>query len=247
MKRDYFYIASYVIAAIAFFLYDGCRDKREAKLLNEIAKQSGIIQETHGVASQLVTVVDNQRQLKNELQASLESFRNDWGDIKKILKQNNERILQFSTAYLHVAAKKDTVIIYPMDSAQWRFRLTYPDSVSPFIAYDGLIQSRNIIGNWRSPNPLPITAVLTETSKGVWKSRLIAPEWITVDSIQVRSLPPDKIATKKKISFVGGVGFGYAFNDKWLMSFNAGVRIKRMYFIGEGSSQDIRLNVLREF
>lgn len=244
----------FAILAIIFFFYDGCRDKQEAKLRNEIAKQSGIIQERDGIASQLVTVVNNQRQLSNELKSVIEDFRGDWSDIKKVLKQNNERLLQFSTAYLRITDKRDTVVIYPMDSAsaaQWRFTLLYPDSLKPFIAYEGLIfpQSRNIIGNWRSPNPLPITAVLTETSKGVWKSRLIAPEWIVVDSIQVRSLPADKIATSRKISFVGGVGVGYGFNDsKWIFSAHAGVKIKRMYFIGEGSSQaDFRINILREF
>lgn len=250
-RKDLIYISLIGTGVLIFFLYDGCRDKREAKLLNEIATESKLRKDADGKYSQLVTVIDGNSTLMRELKSSLdENFK----DVKKILKKNDERLLMFSTSLLRFKEKSDTVTIYPMDStsdAEWRFRLVYPDSLKPILAYDGFIlpQFRRIAGQWTSPNPLSITAILTETSKGNWNSRLIAPEYVIVDSIIVRSLPADKIAKQNKFRFVAGVGGGYSFaNQQPVFSMSAGFKLKRMIFLGDGStSGDLQLKMLREF
>lgn len=250
MKRDYFYIAGIVILAVVIFFMDKCGEKREARLRNEIAKQSGMIEEGKGRYSQLIIVTNSTNSLIKELQGSLDG---QFDNIRKFLKKNDERLLAFSTAYATFKGKKDSVLIFaaePLTLADWKFKLQYPDSTNPFITYDGLIfaQSKRITGDWKF-DKLKVSFILTETEKGNWNARVSAPEFVIIDSITTRALPPDKIAKTKKISFVCGLGTGYAFNDnKWLFSVSAGVKIKRMYFTSEASSQaDLRLNILREF
>lgn len=250
MKRDYFYIAGIVILAVVIFFMDKCGEKREAKLRNEIAKQSGIIQEAEGRYSQLVTVTNSTNSLVKELQGSLDG---QFDNIRKFLRKNDERLLAFTTAYASLKGKKDSVLIFPANpitNADWQFRLTYPDSTKPFIEYEGLIfsQSQRITGGWKF-NKFPISFILTETSSGNWNARISAPEYFIIDSIETRALPPDKIASSKKFKFIGGFGAGYSFNsDSPIFSLNVGCKIKKMEFVMNGSTEKaVQLNICREF
>lgn len=250
-RKDVFYISLVAALVILLFIQDKCNSKEKAELRNELAAKSALVKDGEGKYSQLVTVVNGNSSLLSELKTALdENFK----DVKSILKKNDERLLMFSTSHLRFKEKTDTVFIYPMDStseAEWRFRLVYPDSVNPILAYEGFIlpQFRQIAGQWTSPNPLSITAILTETSKGNWNSRLIAPEYVIVDSIIVRALPPDKIAKQNKFRFVVGIGGGYSFsNQQPVFSMSAGFKLKRMIFLGDGStSGDLQLKMQREF
>lgn len=251
MRERTIFISIIGVLVILLFIQDKCNSKREAKLLNEIAEKSGLIKDADGKYAQLITVVGGNSSLLSELKTALDE---NFSDVKSILKKNDERLLMFSTSLLRFKEKSDTVIIYPMDStseAEWRFRLVYPDSIKPILAYEGFIlpQLRRIAGQWTSPNPLSITAILTETSKGNWSSRLIAPEYVIVDSIIVRALPPDKIAKQNKFRFVVGIGGGYSFsNQQPVFSMSAGFKLKRMIFLGDGStSGDLQLKMQREF
>lgn len=252
MKSNERLIAYGIIIAgvIFFFLYDGCRDKKEAKLLNEIAMEAGLRKEADGRYSQLITVVDNGNALMRELKASMDGGFND---IKKYLRKNDERLLAFTTAYLSLRGQRDTTLVFnadPKTGADWQFKLLYPDSANSFIEYDGLAfwQNRQIIGNWTF-NRVPLTFILTETAKGNWNARVVGPDYFVVDSIVTRALPAEKIAEARRIALVAGLGAGWDFEKGApLFSLSAGIRVKKMRFMATGSTrQDVQLQMIRDF
>lgn len=252
MKKNERLITYGVIAAlaIAFFFYDGCRDRKEAKLLNEIAMEAGLRKEADGRYSQLVTVVDNSNTLMKELKASMEG---GFDDIRKYLRKNDERLLAFTTAYMSLRGQRDTTLIFnadPKTGADWQFKLLYPDSANSFIEYDGLVfwQNREIIGNWTFKR-VPLSFILTETTNGNWNARVVGPDYFIVDSIVTRALPPEKIAESKRFNFVAGLGAGWNFEQSApLFSLSAGARIRKMRFMATVSTrQDIQLQISRDF
>jgi hypothetical protein len=56
---------------------------------------------------------------------------------------------------------------------------------------------------------LPLQIVLTEEKRGIWKSRLIGPDWLVVDSMSVNSLPAEQYTENKERKLQFMVGGGY--------------------------------------
>ena len=154
---------------------------------------------------------------------------------------------------MSLRGQRDTTLILnadPKTGADWQFKLLYPDSANSFIQYDGLAfwKDRMITGNW-SFKRVPLSFILTETQKGNWNARVVGPDYFIIDSIVTRALSPDKIAERRRFSFVAGLGAGWSFEDEApLFSLTAGVRIKKMRFLATGSTnQDVQLQIIRDF
>ena len=83
----------------------------------------------------------------------------------------------------------------PIDSNIIKLDLKYPNSSESFINWNGKIDTKNLtyLGEWKF-GKLPLQVILTETSNGMWSSKLIGPNWLIVDSMTVNSLPPSEIA-----------------------------------------------------
>jgi hypothetical protein len=94
-----------------------------------------------------------------------------------------------------------------VDSSKINFKLTYPDTRSPFIVWDGSINrhTAQYRGDWKF-GKLPISIVVTEEARGLWKHRLVGPDWLLVDSLIVKSIPPKEYSNTKEslLNIIGG-------------------------------------------
>ena len=83
--------------------------------------------------------------------------------------------------------------------------LKYPNDKEPFINWNGSVDKQSAFykGEWTF-GKLPLQIVLTEESRGLWKSRLVGPEWLKVDSMTINSLPPNDNNIRNLQFFVGG-------------------------------------------
>jgi uncharacterized membrane-anchored protein YhcB (DUF1043 family) len=172
----------------------------------EIVKLDTLKKERDGQYAKLVSYFESEKTLK-------ESLREDNKELSKLVEAQNERILMLNQAVVSLedAISKGEVDIDPTDSTIVKVNLTYPDSENPFINWNGKIFTDNLTysGKW-SFGSLPIEILLTETERGLWKSRLIGPDWLKVDSINVKSLPPSDIADDPNVDNFGIlVGGGY--------------------------------------
>ena len=97
------------------------------------------------------------------------------------------------------------------DTNSINLSLRYPKADSSFINWDGSISinTKEYFGEWTFGH-LPVQIILTETKRGLWNSRFIGPSWMTVDSMEIKSLPVESIATIEKertFGFIIGGGF----------------------------------------
>jgi hypothetical protein len=84
---------------------------------------------------------------------------------------------------------------------------------------------------------------MTETDRGLWRSRLIGPDWLVVDDIEVNSLPPENFQdpTQKdprKFGFTMGGGYVRSFDATIPhgLSVGAGLYYKKHAIIVNGTT-----------
>ena len=86
----------------------------------------------------------------------------------------------------------------------------------PFIFWDGFINKHTAEYNGIfSFGKLPVKIILTEEKRGLWKSRLVGPDWLKVDSLSILSLPPELYPTvkPKNIQWLVGGTYYYGLNS----------------------------------
>ena len=124
------------------------------------------------------------------------------------------------------------------DTNKIDIELNYPNDEDNFITWDGYVnkQSSFYKGEWRF-GELPLQVIMTETNRGLWKSRLVGPKWLKVDSIEVNSLPLPIKEKKSNLSLILGGGYIKSFSDTPnAVSIGAGIRFKDHKLIINGTT-----------
>lgn len=216
-KMEFRLIAGLIIVIIIFHLKN---QKIQRDLYNqlqiankEILKLDTLKKERDGQYAKLVNYFETDKTLKKEL-----ADKNK--ELSELIKDQNERILMLNSSIITLESKitSGQVTVDSTDSSIINLSIKYPDSNDPFINWDGKIftESNSYLGEWKF-GKLPIQVVLTETERGLWNSRLIGPDWLKVDSIEVKSLPPSEFGKKEDVS-----NFGLTFGGGFLASLNPG-------------------------
>jgi hypothetical protein len=219
------------------------------ELKKSIIAADSLVKEADGRYAKLFDYYNTEKDLKKELQKSN-------SDLYKIIKKQDERVLSLTTT---VISLRSAVVggfgkFNPDDTNQIQLALRYPDLVSPFIKWDGFVDRRNAryLGNW-SFDKLPFQIVLTEEKRGLWKHRLIGPEWLIVDSLNIQSLPPDEYTptVERKIQFLLGGGYYKSLtNPNWgAVHIGAGISLfdQHNLILGATTNQELGLNYYYKF
>jgi len=216
MLSDRFYQAVLVVLLV-ILAWLGIRlemIKSQAKDQNDSLKKSIIAsdqltKEIDGRYSKLVDYYKSQKELNSQLKESNK-------ELYESIKKQNERILNLTRAVttLREEVSEGFGKIDPKDTNKISLELRYPEEKNPFITWSGWV-NRNTAqyrGNW-SFGKLPIEIVVTEESHGLWKHRIVGPEWFIVDSLSVVSLPPSGyVPQKKAVQFMLGGGYVRSLN-----------------------------------
>lgn len=172
-------------------------------LKKSIIMNDSLTKEADGRYAKLVDYYNSEKDLKNELKESNKK-------LYEVIKKENEKILSLTNAIITLqgVVNEGFANFDPNDSNKINLALKYPNDKEPFINWNGSIDKRSAFykGEWTF-GKLPLHIVLTEEQRGLWKSRLIGPEWLKVDSMTINSLPPkdfDNDQLKKLQFFVGG-------------------------------------------
>tara|TARA_Y100000389_G_scaffold197624_1_gene232584 strand:- start:11654 stop:12361 length:708 start_codon:yes stop_codon:yes gene_type:complete len=172
----------------------------------EVVKLDKTKKEIDGQYAKLVNSFETEKSIKKSLEKSNRG-------LYKTLKKKDEKILMLNDAVISLKAEisSGNVSIDKNDTNSIVLNLRYPEADSSFINWDGTItlDTKKYLGEWTFKN-LPIQIVLTETKRGLWNSRFIGPNWLTVDSMEIKSLPAAKIAAvdkELKLGFILGGGY----------------------------------------
>jgi hypothetical protein len=174
-------------------------------LKKSIIMNDSLVKEAEGRYSKLVNYYNTEKDLKEQLKESNK-------DLYNIVKKSNEKILSLTNVVITLQGQVNSGFgkIDKLDSNKIDLTLKYPNDNNPYINWKGSINRKTAYynGEW-SFGKLPLQIVLTEEQKGLWKSRLIGPEWLKVDSMIVNSLPNKDYCDNqlKKLQFLVGAGY----------------------------------------
>lgn len=218
-------------------LYEQMRENNRQLVLN-----SKLVKEKDGQYSKFVDNFNTQKDLLIQL-------KNENKDLYKVIKKNDEKLLSITNTV--ISLKKEIIEGFgkfnPKDSNLINLSLKYPTNDDWFISWDGTVHKKTAYYKGEfSFGKLPLQIVLTETTKGIWNSRLIGPKWLIVDSIEVKALDPKEynntpaldILDERKTGFIMGGGFNRSF-DKTIpnsLSIGFGVYYKNHSLIMNGTT-----------
>jgi hypothetical protein len=218
-SKDKFFIVLIVILILLLLFFgwrmEGMRSeavRQNDELKKSIIASDKLTMESEGRYAKLVDYYRTEKDLIKEL-------KNTNSDLAKDIKKQNERILSLTSTVITFksALEEGMGKFNPNDSNQIDLALRYPDAKNPFAKWDGYVNTKTTKynGNWTF-NKLPVQIVLTEESRGLWKNRVIGPDWFIIDSLQVNSLPPDKYTptVEKKLQFMVGVDYLKSLSNK---------------------------------
>lgn len=175
------------------------------ELKKSIIESDRLIQESNGSYVKLVDYYTSEKEL-------LKDLKKDNKDLYKTINGQGEKILSLTKTIVTLREKIDTGFgkVNSLDTNKIDLKLTYPTSTDPFIKWTGSVNKRTTKydGAWTF-GKLPISIIVTEETRGLWKERIIGPDWFIVDSINVKSLPPEEYVPEKERNIQLLVGGGY--------------------------------------
>jgi len=243
-----------LVIILAFFawrleLIKSDSNTQSTELKKSIIAADSLVKEADGRYAKLVNYYNSESDLKKELQKSN-------ADLYKVIKKQDERILSLTTSVITLRSKVEDGFgkFNPDDTNQIQLALRYPDRDKPFIKWDGLVDRRTAqyLGNWTF-GELQLQLILTEEKRGLWKHRLVGPEWLVVDSLRIESLPPEKYVsqTDRKIQFLLGGGVYRSMIDprELMLNIGAGVNYANRHsvIVNATSRQELGLNYYYRF
>lgn len=203
----------------------------QKKLYQKIEEGNKIIvesdkttKEDDGQYAKLVDYFNTEKELNQQLKSQNKELYN-------LIKKQDEKLLMINNTVISMKQElaegfgnineKDTNLI--------DLKLNYPSDGDSFITWNGYVNRNNAFysGNWNF-GKLPLQVVMTETDRGLWKSRLIGPDWLLVDSIEINSLPLPTIEEQGNLSLILGGGYIKSFDPNGInaVSIGGGVRFK---------------------
>lgn len=175
------------------------------ELKKSIISNDSLVKEAEGRYVKLVNYYNTENDLKEQLKESNKELYN-------VIKKDGEKILSLTKAIIVLQDQVNSGFgsINSSDTNKINLNLKYPNDIDPFIKWDGSINRKTAYynGKW-SFGHLPLQIVLTEEQRGLWKSRLIGPDWLKVDSMTINSLPNKDYCDNelKKLQFLIGAGY----------------------------------------
>lgn len=211
MKDKFNSILLIILLIIIIFLgwrinaIQNANEDAQDALKKSIIMNDSLTKEADGRYAKLVNYYNTEKDLKNELKESNKELYN-------VIKKENERILSLTNAVITLqgVVNEGFANFDPNDSNKINLALKYPTDKEPFINWNGSIDKTSAFykGEWTF-GKLPLQIVLTEEKRGLWKSRLVGPDWLKVDSMTVNSLPAEEYVNNelKKLQFFVGGGY----------------------------------------
>jgi len=217
MNKDTIYriLGTIMSGAIIVLLMKNCElqkgyDREIDQLKKSIIASDKLTKEADGRYAKLVDYYASEKDLLNDLKKNnLELY--------KEIKRQDEKLLSITSSIISLDEKvvQGFGQTDPVDTNRLNLSLRYPDEKDPFVFWDGWINKNTAAyrGTF-SFGKLPIKVVLTEESRGLWKSRIIGPDWLKVDSLSILSIPPEEyvVVKPKKVQWLVGGSYVYTMN-----------------------------------
>jgi hypothetical protein len=218
MNKDNFNRIAFIVLIFVIIFMSWKISLTQQDLLNlsddvkkSIIASDKLTKEANGQYAKIVDYYKSQEDLISELRSTnLELYKKVRGQDERLLSITNA-IITLDKKVVSGFAKRD-----PLDTNQLNLSLKYPTEKDPFVFWDGWVNKNTAAYRGEfSFSKLPIKIVLTEESRGTWKSRLIGPTWLKVDSLTISSIPPKDYPTiiQNKVQWLVGGSYIKTLNN----------------------------------
>lgn len=227
-------LVAILLITITFFGIKTHRMNNERdRMVKEIIQKDVLVKEKDGQYKKVVDYLKSERDLKAQL-------KKEHLELYKQVKDKDDKILSLTNVIATLKGKKDTGTVIKNADSSYSFISYYPQQTDYFVKYSGRLvpTKKQVYGEWEF-GQLAFDMVLTETKTGIWEYRLIGPEYLIVNKMEVNSLKPKEYSETKatKMPFMSPlVGMGYR---KYLsdgtstVTLNGGVAIMdKIYILG---------------
>jgi hypothetical protein len=255
MKKHFIYLGIIIAIILAFSVKSWLDIRKWEKVVQDyrrvIIDQDSLRLEENGTYRKLVDDMHTERSLKEFLKEEnsnlFESVQEEKGKVKSLT-----RI---------IASFKETDIVnvlppssFSEDGKEIDFTSFYPNKLEPFITFTGNINTdtKKLLENWKFSD-INIDLVVNETTTGFYEAIADVPDFMSISSIEVNSLPTEDPAKQGlgNFGFILGAGVSKQFSDdysKMGVGLGVGVRYKRFTLLLEGDTNEmIGLKILKEF
>ena len=214
--KDIFLIVLSVVIIILMLFGWVKYNQMQKKIYDEINSGNKVIlsmdkttKESDGQYAKLVNYFNSEKDLNNQLKEQNE-------DLFRLIKKQDERLLMINNTIVTLEGKMTEGFgsVNKNDTNRIDLKLNYPDEKNSFITWNGFVNRKTAFYKGEFTfGKLPLQIVMTETDRGIWKSRLIGPEWLIVDSMDINSLPLPTPEKQSKWGLLLGGGFQKSFNQ----------------------------------
>jgi len=216
-------------------------NQMQKKLYDEINNGNKVIlsmdkttKESDGQYAKLVNYFNTEKDLNNQLKEQNE-------DLFRLIKKQDERLLMINNTIVTLEGKVTEGFgsVNKNDTNRIDLKLNYPDEKNSFITWNGFVNRKTAFYKGEFTfGKLPLQIVMTETDRGIWKSRLIGPEWLIVDSMDINSLPLPTPEKQSKWGLLLGGGFQKSFNQNIpnALSLSFAVQYKKHTLMVDGNT-----------
>lgn len=241
MKKDNI-LYGFIMVLVIILLFMSWTNSRQQKKLQDkieegnkmIIKMDKLTKEGDGQYAKLVNYFNTQKDLNNQLKEQNK-------DLYKLIKKQDERLLMINNTVITLRGEISNGFgsINQTDTNLIDLKLKYPSEGDNFISWDGVVNRKNAFysGEW-SFGKLPLQMIMTETDRGIWKHRIIGPDWLIVDSMEINSLPLPTVEKPKNFGILFGGGYIHSFNNNLpnAVTVGVGARFKSHNLIINGTS-----------
>lgn len=238
----------FIIIVLMIFGISQCNSKRQAQNVVKdykefILKSDSLRLVKEGRYQKVVNDLNNQRDLNKKL-------KEENKELYKDIKDDNKLPISYTNIEAQPKNKVDTIIIRDTikDGHYYKvFNDFYPNNEKPFITYKGEINNNSVLGEFKF-NPFELDLVISEKEKGIFEADLNAPEWLTVNSLEVNSLPLKNIKKDNFDWMLGGAAGLNTQDNTPVFDIEGGFRYKESLFSIQGTSnKEIKLGFKKLF
>jgi hypothetical protein len=218
------FIVAIAIIVILLLQLNGNKNKSEKELIElrkSIIASDRLTKEADGRYAKLVNYYASESDLKNQL-------KNLNNDLYNTIKSQDERLMSITDAVITLESELTAGFgsIDTRDTSNVNLALQYPKKGDPFVFWNGKVNRYTAEYNGEFTfGRLPIQIVVTEESRGLWKHRIVGPEWLRVDSLTINSIPPGEYTTvkPKNLQWLFGGTYNRSFSSNIPSSIGLGV------------------------
>ena len=230
MNKDLFYriFIGAALVIIIFLAWQARLSQNKAleetdALKKSIIASDKLVKEADGRYAKLVNYYNSEKDLKNQL-------KDQNRELYTVIKDQGERLLSITNTIVSLDSKVTEGFgsLDEVDTNKIIVALRYPSKEDPFVFWDGWLNRNTAQYNGEFTfGKLPIQIVVTEDSRGLWKHRIVGPEWLKVDSLQVNSLPPAEYnpLTPRKLQWMVGGMYNHSIISPSFSSIGIGVGV----------------------